>query len=65
MTNFHRVRPADPLEVKLIELKRSGLTFPVMAQRLNDEGVTPPVGTVRTRKIVKRCYDQIQREAAW
>jgi len=61
MTNFHRVRPADPLEVKLIELKRSGLTFPAIARHLNEEGVCNPHGTPWTRKAVKLLYDRIRR----
>ena len=61
MTNFHRARPANPLEDKLIELKRSGLTFPAMAQRLNEEGAPTPHGKAWTRKAVKLVYDQIRR----
>jgi len=57
-------RPANPLEVKLIEHKRSGLTFPAIARHLNEEGVCNPNGnTVWTRKTVKLCYDRIQRKS--
>lgn len=60
-TNFHRVRPANPLEAKLIDLKREGLTFPAIAERLNEEGVLTPHGKVWTRKAAKLVYDQIRR----